>query len=172
MLEAKKFNEIFNALRKRERPISVNIPLPADILHIYNNIGDIEINGDFKFMSYENAIKTNTILHNDFKELGEHFWVFAENGQGDIWLIDIKDILIPSRVYFYDHDIEDYSDQNMLDMNITLEEWFVLGDLISQSYEYDYRDDNYSLKETFQRKVLVEMEKISTGLSEIYPFSL
>ena len=77
-----------------------------------------------------------------------------------------------SRVYYYDHDIEDYSSENMLDMNISLEQWFVLGDLISQSFRSDFRDDEFCLKEPFREKLLSEMEKISPGISEIYPFSL
>jgi len=172
MFKAREFEEIINDSRKREKRIEIDISLPEDILRIYKTVDTVEISGDFKFLSYEKAKRLNKILHHEFPELDSQFWVFAENGQGDFWLIGLKDMPAISRVYFYDHDIEDYKSENILDIGITLEQWFVLGDLISQSEHDDYYDDSFTLKAPFLNNLRLEMEKISAGLYEVYPFSL
>ena len=175
MIETRNFDVILNDLcdlYRIKKQVKFDVLLPNDISQIYKHVGEICIGDDFKFLSYGGAKKINNILHRDFHELEDHFWVFAENRSGDLWLLSFKNMSPDSRVYFYDHGIEDYSSNNMLDMNISIEQWFVLADLVSQAYQDDYLDAAFRLKEPFREKLQLEMEKISSGLSEIYPFEI
>jgi len=178
VIKARSFEEIFETLPKRKNPINVDLALPVDLVKLYESVGDFEysdydIAGDYIFYSYEHAKEVN----NNYKEyknshgIQDYFWIFGFTASGDNWLIDTKDMPDISRMYFYDYDKKDNNMEYVFDLNITLAQWFVLADLISQA-ERDKSnfDNNYELKESMWLMLNDEVKKISSVLCADAPY--
>ena len=143
-----------------------------DCLFLYEKLADNKIEADHIFLSYEKAKKYNKLFHEDFSEFKESYWIFAETGRGDFWIIDLDDSQSPPAVFFYDHDLEEFSPENMLNISINILEWFELADLISQIHNENFYDEDFRLKEPWKQKAIEEIEKVKKGLSKKSPFQL
>ncbi len=80
------------------------------------------------------------------------FWIFGQNGQGDLWLFDIE-----NKVCF-------------LDLNLTFEKWLQFADLNKQ-LDYIYDTEN-ELDENQKIEYKEELYKLSKVLFEKYPFDI
>lgn len=172
MIEKRNFDEIFNSLEHRNKIPKISEFKRKDCLFLYEKLLDNKIEEDHVFLSYEKAKRYNDEFHEDFSEFKESHWIFAETGRGDFWIIDLDDMESPPTVLFYDHDLEDFSPENMLNMLINILEWFELADLISQLHNPDFYDKDFRLKEHWKQKAIEEIEKIKKGLSIKSPFQL
>jgi len=118
-----------DCLEHRNRIPKISEFTKKDCLFLYEKLAYNKIEADHIFLSYEKAKKYNEEFHEDFSEFKESHWIFAETGRGDFWIIDLNDIQSPPTVFFYDHNLEDFSPGNMLNISINIFEWFEL-DLI------------------------------------------
>src|SRR5690606_35843530 len=91
----------------------------------------------------------------------ENFWFFGKNGQGDLWLLDLNNI-----VYFYDHNQEKFSLANFLNLNINFEQWLQLAFLEKQLD--DITEINIETKLEFKNL----LGTINKNLAKNYPFDL
>lgn len=172
MIKKRNFDEIIDSLEQRNKIPKISEFTRKDCLFLYEKLADNQIEADHVFLSYEKAKKYNKEYHEDFSEFKESHWIFAETGGGDFWIIDLHDIQSPPTVFFYDHNLEDFSPANMLHTSINLLEWFELADLISQLHKEDFYDEDFRLKEPWKQKAIEEIEMIKNGLSKKYPFQL
>lgn len=172
MIRKRNFDEIMDSLEHRNGSPKISEFTRKDCLFLYEKLANNSIEADHVFLSYEKAKQYNKEYHADFSELKESHWIFAETGRGDFWIIDLDDSKSPPTVLFYDHDLEDFSPENMLNMSINILEWFELADLISQLHNKDFYDEDFRLKEQWKQKAIVEIEKIKKGLSKKSPFQL
>ncbi|WP_285398098.1 hypothetical protein [Lysinibacillus sp. fls2-241-R2A-57] len=172
IIKKRNFDEIIDSLELRNRIPKISEYMREDCLFLYEKLADNKIEADHVFLSYEKARKYNKEYHEDFNEFKESHWIFAETGRGDFWIIDLDDIKSPPAIFFYDHDLEDFSPENMLNMSINILEWFELADLISQLHNKNYYDEHFRLKEHWKQKAIEEIEKIKKGLSKTSPFQL
>ncbi|MEC0331966.1 hypothetical protein P4H42_20425 [Paenibacillus macerans] len=177
MFKKRSFEEVVNGLQRRKNSIAVSELFPKEYLWVCENLADNKISEDCILLSYEKAKQYNKDYRKDFTEFDENFWIFGESGQGDLWLINLNNNF-NSLIYFYDHDIGDFLSEHALNLNINLEEWFILADLISQmegliDTQADiYFDEYLNLKAEYRQELLTEIEEIKKGLSSIYPFEL
>ena len=173
MVKIKSFDAILHAIFKEQNIAPSKAALSDELLRIYKSVGEVEISGSYRFLSYKNAEEMNRILHEDFEELETKFWPFAETGTGDTWFLNLECTNSKSGVFFYDHDLEEYSRENMLDMEIGLKQWFQLADLTKQVYEKnEHLELDFSLKSEVKEIFIKQMEKINLGLSKIYPYKI
>ncbi|MGE7947561.1 hypothetical protein [Lysinibacillus sp. NPDC093688] len=170
MIKKKIFDEIMASLEHRNKFPKISEFTRKDCLFLYEKLADNKIETDHVFLSYEKAKKYNKEYHHDFSEFKENHWIFAETGRGDFWIIDLDDVKSPPTVFFYDHDLEDFSPESMLNISINIFEWFELADLISQLHNKDFYDEAFRLKEHWKQKAIEEIEKIKKGLSTKSPF--
>ncbi|KOS62213.1 hypothetical protein AN161_14125 [Lysinibacillus sp. FJAT-14222] len=171
-IKKRNFDEIMDCLEHRNRIPKISEFSRKDCLFLYEKLADNKIEADHIFLSYEKAKNYNKEFHEDFSEFKESHWIFAETGRGDFWIIDLDDIQSPPTVFFYDHDLEDFSPENMLNMSINILEWFELADLISQIHNENFYDEDFRLKEQWKQKAIEEIEEIKKGLSKKSPFQL
>lgn len=172
MIKRRNFDEIIDSLKQRNRIPKISEFMREDCLFLYEKLADNPIEADHAFLSYEKAEKYNKEYHEDFSEFKESHWIFAETGGGDFWIIDLHERQSPPTVFFYDHDVEDFSSANMLNVSINLVEWFELADLIAQLQNEGFYDKDFRLKEPWKQKAIEEIEMIKKGLSKKYPFEL
>lgn len=91
---------------------------------IYDFFQGNELSSDFIIISRDYILKYNQLLN---KSLAD-FKIFATTGHGDFWLICEKN----NQIYFYDHDIEELSLENILCIDIDIYTWVRLADLFKQ----------------------------------------
>ncbi|MDR2234999.1 MAG: hypothetical protein LBE92_02650 [Chryseobacterium sp.] len=126
--------------------------------------------------SYKNlvtAIKTteiasDAILYNAVEAVNENkesgfagYWCFAGTGQGDRWLLDHE-----NKVFFYDHD----APGDFMPMEINFGQWLQLAFLIQQLDQYF--DEFETIPESVKKDFDEALNRISPGLSELYPFGI
>lgn len=172
IIKKRNFDEIIESLAHRHKIPTICEFVREDCLFLYNKLADNVIELDYVFLSYEKAKKYNEQYHEDFSELKDSHWIFAETGGGDFWIIDLEEMKSPPPVLFYDHDLEDFSPGNMMNSSINLFEWFELADLISQLQHEGFYDENYRLKAQWKQKAIEEIERIKKELSKKLPFQL
>ncbi|MDT8979229.1 MULTISPECIES: hypothetical protein [Paenibacillus] len=172
MIRKRNFDEIMDSLEHRNRIPKISEFTRNDCLFLYEKLADNSIEADHVFLSYEKAKQYNKEYHEDFRELKESHWIFAETGRGDFWIIDLDDSKSPPTVFFYDHDLEDFSPENMQNISVHILEWFELADLVSQLHNENFYDEDFRLKEHWKQKAIEEIEKVKKGLSKKLPFQL
>ncbi|TVY02060.1 SMI1/KNR4 family protein [Cohnella terricola] len=171
MFKKGKYDEIVVRLNKRKKEIVIEDNFNGDYVWICNNLSDNEISLDHKLLSYEKAEKVNTEYREAFEEMTKDKWIFAETGQGDLWLVDLTNA--DNSIYFYNHDLS-----SVVNMSLNMKEWFELADLLSQKEELFnnhrniYFDENLNLRDEYRQQIIAEVEKIKKGLSSTYPFEL
>jgi hypothetical protein len=178
MFKIREFDEIKAQLEQRSglRAAAVKESFGEDYLRLCLHLADHEIAADHIFFSYEKAKQENIDYRKEFEKLNESMWIFAGTGQGDLWLLDLN-VNDGEQVYFYDHDVGDYSGENLLKMCLDIKKWFVLADLLSQlealfdhTESHIYFDQQWKLKPQYKQQLASEMESIKEGLADVYPF--
>ena len=102
----------------------------------------------------------------------ENWWIFGQNGQGDLWLFDKL-----GKVHFYDHDQEEMCVENFVELGIDFAKWIQFADLNKQFDEhYTYNEEKYFaeglLKPVFADDYKERLKEISVELLQNYPFEI
>lgn len=126
---------------------------------------DVEIIPDIILFGYEKAIIRNQYIEKEYQNISNYLWIFADSGSGDEWFIHKQS----NNVFFYDHNIGEYSNLNdFLDMNVNFLEFVNLAFLI-RNYYNDI--DNDVLKE--DKKYFIEhIYPVNKYFFDVYPYEL
>ena len=156
----------------RNFPKSLTFPFDKLYKEITTQIRTVEISSEcILFDSVEASNETKSFSDIDYwaenytdKEISK-FLVFAQNGQGDLWLLDIE-----NKIYFYDHNLEQMCFENFIDLNLSFEKWLQFADLNSQFDDiYETEDGINDKHKTEYKKKLAEL---SGNLLKNYPFEI
>ncbi|MEN7551976.1 hypothetical protein AAG747_28940 [Rapidithrix thailandica] len=123
---------------------------------LYNSVESINVTKEFSDSDYWNK---------DFKikEIKD-YWFFGANGQGDLWIMHKK-----NRIYFYDHNKGDISEENLIDLNIDFGKWLQFAFLNKQLEEIDLNNNlTQEIKEIYKLK----LNELSSVFAENYPFEI
>ncbi|MFE7088825.1 hypothetical protein ACFU8T_07170 [Sphingobacterium spiritivorum] len=93
----------------------------------------------------------------------DRFWIFGQNGQGDLWLFDRE-----HKLYFYDHNQAQMCLHNFVELHIDFDSWLQYADLNSQLDEIYNREGeiNEACKDDYTRK-LQQMGSVLLQLFEL-----
>jgi hypothetical protein len=146
--------------------------VPSYAEYILHNLPGTSIAEDFQIADKEFIINENEKISSISDNFISQWLVFALSGQGDYWLLNN----IQNTVGFYDHNKEDFSISNVQKIEITLEDWIVLGDLFHQydllnEFNPGAFNDNYTLKQECRIYFIEEVNSIKKGLFDKIPFS-
>jgi len=123
---------------------------------LYNSVESVNVTKEFSNSDYWNR---------DFKiEKIKDYWFFGANGQGDLWIMNKE-----NRIYFYDHNKGEISEENLIDLNINFGEWLQFAFLNKQLEEIDLNNNlTQEIKEIYKLKI----RELSSKLAENYPFEI
>lgn len=128
---------------------------------IYDFFNGKELSSDFIFTNYNED--------NQYKELiGDYsnkFFVFATTGQGDLWLFDKED----QEIYYYNHDTENVSFSNFINLDFDIYKWLIVADLFKQ---IDNLSESDTLTEKDQETFKDMIKKIAPKLLEIFDLGI
>lgn len=154
----------------RNFPKAIDFPFDEFYFEITTQIRTIGISSEcilFDSVEVVNATKifseTDYWKENYTKDEIAKFWIFGQNGQGDLWLFDIV-----NKIYFYDHNKEEMCIENFLELDLNFEKWLQLADLNKQLDDiYDTENEiNEELRADYKEK----LKELSSILFEKYPF--
>lgn len=93
------------------------------------------------------------------------YWMFGQNGQGDLWLFDIE-----NKVYFYDHNRAQMCKENFAELDLNFEQWLQFADLNKQL------DDVYETQDEISAEIEMEykakLSELNNVLLKNYPFDI
>lgn len=101
-------------------------------------------------------------LYTEFPELANQYVSVADDGQGNSWLLGIKD----GQIYFFDHEKEEYP---LTPMGIDFRMLLQLADLIAQ---WERFISTTKVIPVHEQALLSKMQMIHERLPELYPFRL
>ncbi|TCD12114.1 hypothetical protein EZ449_03600 [Pedobacter frigidisoli] len=177
MLTIKSSSEIINELLSdkqaiRNFPKSLTFPFNKLYIDLTTQISTTEISSEcILFDSVAAVNETKEFVDPDYwienypKADIDKFWVFAQNGQGDLWLFDRED-----NIYFYDHNQAQMADENFLNLDLNFEKWLRFADLnrqLDQIYDIENEIDE-ELKVEYKTK----LNELSKALLAKYPFDI
>lgn len=156
----------------RNFPKSIDFPFDKLYLEIATQITTTEISSECTlFDSVEAVNETKNFSDPDYwakhysEEEISHFWIFGQNGQGDLWLFNID-----NKIYFYDHNKEQMCKENFIELNLNFEKWLQFTNLNNQVDDiYDSENEINEKKKTEYKNKLAEL---STELLKNYPFDI
>lgn len=163
--------------QQRNFPKIVTFPFDESYRNIVCAIKTTEISAEcILYDSVESFNNTTEFRKTDYwkpdsQEDIDNWWIFGQNGQGDLWLFDKS-----GDVYFYDHDQEEMCVKNFIGLGIDFAKWIQFADL-NRQYErlYDDEDtyfDDGSLKLPFANEYKERLKELSPELLECYPFEI
>lgn len=156
----------------RNFPKSLNFPFDDLYIEITTQIETTEISSECTlFKSVEAVNQTKTFSDKDYwaenysEEEISKFWIFGQNGQGDLWLFDIE-----NKIYFYDHNKEQMCKDNFTELNLNFEKWLQFANLNKQwDVIYDMENEiNEKQKTEYKNKLAVLSDKLLIN----YPFEI
>lgn len=115
-------------LAKFPRVDTGNLGLPEYANKILSTLIGVELAIDFSVCDAEYFKKYNEFLYSECPAAKDVWVVFATSGQGDFWLLKSKENFIG----YYEHNDEDLRLSSIKSMNLVLEQWVVLADIIAQ----------------------------------------
>lgn len=148
--------EILKAKKGRQNfPRTLEFPFSERYKNIVTQIKSTEISSETIIYDSVEAANENKDFH-----WPDH-WCFAENGQGDRWLLNGSNF-----VFFYNHD----GDERLEPMYITFEQWLQMAFVIRQLDEYC--NESETLEESVKQRFYEVLHTIHPRLSENFPFSV
>ena len=156
----------------RNFPKSLTFPFDKLYTEITTQIRTVEISSECTLFESVTAV-SETIFFSDADYWTENyldeeiskFWIFGQNGQGDLWLFDSE-----NKVYFYDHNNEKMCNENFIDLNLNFEKWLQYADLNAQLDNiYDNENEINDKRKVEYKKKLAEL---SGNLLKNYPFEI
>jgi len=177
MLTIKPVEEIINKLLsksqlRRNFPKALNFPFDQLYSDITTQIKTTEISSECILLdSVEAFIETKEASDTDYwaenytiDDIAK-FWIFGRNGQGDLWLFDNE-----SKVYFYDHNMEQMCKNNFVELNLNFEKWLQFADLNNQ-FDDIYETEN-EITEQQKAEYKEKLNEVSSILLTKYPFEI
>lgn len=156
----------------RNFPKTLNFPFDRLYIDLVTQIKTTEISAECILFDSVQAVNENKdFLDSSYwknghtKEMIAVFWIFGQNGQGDLWLFDNK-----NEVYFYDHNQGEMGAANFVQLGLNFENWLQFADLNKQldhifEVEHEISEEH---RKAYQNK----LSEISETLLNQYPFEL
>jgi hypothetical protein len=107
----------------------------------------------------------NYWTENYAKEDIDKYWIYGQNGQGDLWLFNFE-----NKIYFYDHNKEQMCQDNFLELDLDFEKWLQFSDLNKQ-LDNIYNTEN-EISENYKKEYRDKLNEISSTLLDKYPFDI
>ncbi|MFL9671343.1 hypothetical protein WIX39_030710 [Variovorax sp. AB1(2024)] len=173
MLALRPVGQIVAELSTRRRePTAISVTarealaasLPAGFLSLVDEIGGQEIAGDFMLLNLAQLLRETADRDHPLIALGTQWWVFGTSGTGDAWLLGPTEH--GDQVAFLDHD--QGTDALSIEMFLDFNQWLQLADLMAQVEHVEQCASGLANVE----KITREMNRLSEGLSQRYPYSL
>ena len=150
---------------------SITFPFSEIYKEIVTNIKTTEISSECTlYNSVESTNATKEFSDKDYwnndiadKEINE-YWIIGHNGQGDLWIMDIN-----NKVYFYDHDLEEMSKENFIELGIDFGQWLQFA-YLNKELDKIYDEDKYNKE--IGKEYMQKLKEISKELMENYPFEM
>lgn len=177
MLIIKSAEEIKNELLSdtqavKNFPKSLNFPFDPLYIDITTRINTREIASEcILFDSLAACNETKAFSDADYWIEGyttediSQYWIFGQNGQGDLWLFDAD-----HHLYFYDHNKEQMSKENFVELDLRFDQWLQFADLNKQL------DDIYEIEDFLSEEIKAEykakLSELSANLYSNYPFDI
>ncbi|MBE9601943.1 hypothetical protein [Pedobacter sp. MC2016-24] len=167
-----KIDLLVNHEVSRNFPRLLDFPFVELYREIATHIKTVEISSEcILFDSVQSYNETMGFADPDYwsaesssEEIAE-FWVFGQNGQGDLWLFDKKD-----QVYFFDHNLEQMCRNNFLDLGLNFGRWLQFAQLNKQlDIIYDMENE---ISEGLRQEYRSRLNALSELLLLNYPFEL
>jgi hypothetical protein len=166
MFRVLNIEEIFSKLPKRDRVIE-----KSEKIHVHDEIywefvssfGKFEINPDSILLDYNQTILENLYIEKKFPEISDDYWLFARTGQGDEWFVHTKD----NKVFFYNHDVENYKINGFLNMGIDFTQFLQLSFLIKELEDIFEQGD---LSDLYKEAFVSSLNAIQKSLFVNYPY--
>lgn len=156
----------------RNFPKALSFPFEKTYTDLVTRIKTIEISSEcMLFDSVQSFNETKHFSdpdywHKDYtQEMIANFWIFGQNGQGDLWLFDHN-----SGVYFYDHNQGEMAIENFIDLDLNFEKWLQFADLNKQ-LDAIYEAEN-EISEEYKILYQKKLGEISNTLLNHYPFEI
>lgn len=157
--------EEFTPRKSKIKDLANKLALDPFYISILSNYKGLEITPDIIVFGYEEALKENRHLSNNFSELSERVWMIGRTGQGDEWFIDTAS----NNILFYDHNLGDYTGYDkFLNFEISFAEFLQMA-FLYQSLE-DLLDEKEVLDEAEENKFITMIDSIKPNLYERYRF--
>lgn len=160
--------EILEKFQERKLTIKNIANLPAlDIFYtsFLSKYQGLEITPDITVFGYEEALKENKYLSNNYPIIINKYWMIGRTGQGDEWFLHKES----KSISFYDHNLGEYVDEaQFLTLDIPFLSFLQMAYLY-QSLE-ELLDEKESLSEIEQDNFKSAVNSIIPNLYEIYPF--
>ncbi|WP_312901945.1 hypothetical protein [Chryseobacterium taichungense] len=160
--------EILKELDENIRPKKItNVELFNDFYSYFlSTYTDVEITPDINIFSYENAIKENKYIEENYPDIADFLFIIGTTGQGDSWFINKKN----GNILFYDHNQGKYSGHDsFIDLNISFIEFLQMAFLYRDLEKLlDDQDDEIEDQQINNFKETVN--SIKSDLYQLYPF--
>ncbi|TDQ06235.1 SMI1/KNR4 family protein [Pedobacter metabolipauper] len=156
----------------RNFPKSLHFSFDKSYIDIVTQIRTTEISSEcVLFDSVQSVNETKEFSDPDYwienyaKGEIDQFWIFGQNGQGDLWLLDFD-----HKIYFYDHNKEQMCKDNFVELDLNFEKWLQFSDLNKQ-LDYIYNTEN-EISEHYKAEFREKLNEISSTLLAKYPFDI
>lgn len=160
--------EILKELDENIRPKKItNVELFNDFYSYFlSTYTDVEITPDINIFSYENAIKENKYIEENYPDVADVLFIIGTTGQGDSWFINKKN----GNILFYDHNQGEYSGHDsFIDLNISFMEFLQMAFLYRDLEKLlDNQDDEIEDQQINNFKET--LNSIKSDLYQLYPF--
>lgn len=169
-IEEIKQNILLGKIQRRNFPKAIAFKFDDLYAEIVTQIKTIEISSEcILYDSIEAVNENKEYADADYWKMepvgyAGNYWFFAQNGQGDLWLFDAN-----NKVFFYDHNCEEFAKENFVDLGIDFSKWLqyaFLNQEFDKLYEEDRVDDKN--KKDYENK----LSELSELLLANYPFEI
>jgi len=166
----KSLSEILIFFKKRETNVKNLDKLNIDdsvYINFISHYKAIQVNPDIDLFNYERCIKENDYIKENYLNVYENYLIIGRSGQGDEWFINRNTL----KIFFYDHNKGEYTEEGFSNMNITFEKFlqlaFLMRELEEKLDEDESLEDDISFQNTFKELV----NSISNNLYKNYPYN-
>jgi hypothetical protein len=123
---------------------------------LYNSVESYNVTKEFSNKDYWKKNISDEEIQN--------YWIIGQNGQGDLWLMDIND-----RIYFYNHDLEEMCKENFTELDIDFGEWLQYA-YLNRELDKIINDNQYN--EKIGKEYMEKIKDVNKILFENYPFRI
>lgn len=159
--------QVLNFLEKRKNAIASAEKLPninSRYLNYIKEFKGIEITPDIIILSYEDALKENKYLNENYSFIQENYWIIGFSGQGDSWFIEKK----TNKILFFDHNQGEYDESSIfINLDIGFCKFLRMAFLYKELEEFiDENEFNREHEKQFKK----ELNSLNPNLYNLYPY--